>query len=398
MRTTLLISATVALAGLTGCFGLDFFAPDAAVLDDSGFIDSGDADTDADSDVDSDSDADSDSDTDGPQIDYLDPYYGSASGGTDVLIIGGPFDSSTTVSFGGVPSTITNMTGTTLNARTPSGAEGLVDLTVTNESGSTTEPEAFYYFEDGTGLSGTLGAVSWFEYVGGYWNGTPTPFGSASWSLLVPANFHYWDYFAPSDDACASEYSTSAQLSAYDLDLPTTQIRTGSRTITMTWEAQYLRWYAEIAQVDFQANSTYELVELTDGAIPGFSLNPMATTPRSFTWIGPSGVTDNSATGATRLSRTQLALTWNSSDADKMLIQVGIVNAAGTDIDEWVTCVARNDGSFTVPSTVFTRWVAGRQLFIYLGAVVESGARLPTNNANSAVAGISWKIGAAFAN
>ncbi|MCB9797706.1 MAG: IPT/TIG domain-containing protein [Alphaproteobacteria bacterium] len=388
------------LALSTGC-GLDFFAPDAqALLDDSGVLDSrpGQGDDTGNGGRDDTGNGGGDDsqlqEGEGPTVDYYDPAYGPASGGTLVSLIGGPFDETTTVRFGDVPATITDRTQTTLTARSPAGADGAVDLVLTNAEGRTTLPEAFYYFTDGGGLAGTFGELWWVDYQGNYWTNPPTDFGGARWSLIEAQDLDYWDLFAPAEDTCRSEYSFPGDILVYDLDVPSTSIRSSSSAnINMSWDSEALQWAstAELTSAQWVANSTYDLTTINDGVLPGFTVQPLVTTPRAFSVTGPSQLVHNDQY-LQNITRNQLNFTWSSSDADAMVLQFGITNAAGTGFQEVVTCWARNDGSFNVPASSFTSWTAGRYLYAYVGSVVQSGGTLPTNGAESRVAGVYFKL------
>jgi hypothetical protein len=82
-----------------------------------------------------------------PTIDKVNPNFGPAAGGTVVTIVGRGLESTSTVAFNGVlASSVTLVDAQTLNATTPPGPAGPVNVTVSNSHGSTVAQSAFVYF------------------------------------------------------------------------------------------------------------------------------------------------------------------------------------------------------------------------------------------------------------
>ncbi|MCF8537589.1 MAG: S8 family serine peptidase, partial [Candidatus Nanopelagicales bacterium] len=89
-----------------------------------------------------------------PTIASLSDELGAAVGGESVTITGTNFSTATQVSFGGTSaSTFTVNSATSITATTPAHAAGLVDVTVTNPSGSGTSSGAYRYFDAPTASS-----------------------------------------------------------------------------------------------------------------------------------------------------------------------------------------------------------------------------------------------------
>lgn len=82
---------------------------------------------------------------DSPTIGTVTPTSGPASGGTAVTITGTNLDATDSVTFGGTPAPFSVINAGTLSAVTPPGAEGAVDVVVTNPAGSATAVDAFTY-------------------------------------------------------------------------------------------------------------------------------------------------------------------------------------------------------------------------------------------------------------
>jgi len=61
------------------------------------------------------------------------------------------------------------------------------------------------------------------------------------------------------------------------------------------------------------------------------------------------------------------------------------------------TVAVYNDGSFTIPSTVWNApWQTGDQITMVIGRVRPGGDPLSHNNAENGMVGIHWVIGAGF--
>jgi hypothetical protein len=71
-----------------------------------------------------------------PAVTNLDTASGSTAGGTAVTITGNHFTGATGVNFGGVPASYTVLSDSSINAVSPSGAAGTVDVTVTTATGT----------------------------------------------------------------------------------------------------------------------------------------------------------------------------------------------------------------------------------------------------------------------
>ena len=56
----------------------------------------------------------------------------------------------------------------------------------------------------------------------------------------------------------------------------------------------------------------------------------------------------------------------------------------------------KDDGSFVVPSTIWSGWSDYDQISILVGRVQEPTTTLPYNNADNGTVGIYWVYGAGF--
>ena len=121
-----------------------------------------------------------------PTISSLSPSSGPAAGGTNVTIVGTNFQSGAVVKFGAVTGTTTSVTATTIVARSPAQAVGVVTVTVTNPSGQVaTAAQTFRYLAAAptvSGMSPLSGPVAGGTNVtisgSGFQNGVIVRFGS----------------------------------------------------------------------------------------------------------------------------------------------------------------------------------------------------------------------------
>ena len=384
-----------------GCgFGLTY-----TVFDDTGVpVKDTDADTDTDSDTDgdtdSDTDTDSDSDVDALRVDSVTPEYGTTAGGQSVTIAGGPFDDTVSVRFGGVSATIDSVTSTEVHAHTPAySTEGSVDVSVTTDSGTGGLTGGFYYILDGAGLTGVIGSMEWYDMVGTYWGGTPTDFGYSSFYFTEPVAVEYWEFFTGTLDTCVSAYTPSLpDVYYYDYGVTSATLTApDGGTLRYTWDAT-AGWFdaGDLSNGDFDQNSSYDLNTITPTDFPAFDAPDIMRTPASFSVSSPA------ISGSTppAINRSSFSLTWTGSGGDAMVAYLGRdlhEQPAGSGnyvYTELATCALRDDGSFTVPSSVWTGWAANDQMDIILGRLVTPTGLVPYNNADSQFVGIYWVYGA----
>jgi hypothetical protein len=340
-----------------------------------------------------DADADADADTDQSiTITAIDPYYGTTTGGQTVTITGGPFDSSATVRFGSNTATVNNATSSALRVTTPSNSgEGSVDVIVTTDDGSGSAEDAFFYFEDGAGQAGLVGDIGWYVYLGPFWK-DPTPFGAAWFSIMVPDDFHLWEWYAPGTDNCVDDsWTPSSKIYVYEPDARTATIRPGSgSSTTLTWDGAALQYANDdLSSSQFQTSTSYNLDTITSSDFVPIEVSLLARTPSSF------NITYPSMTGSTpaRVSRSSFTINWSGSGGDKVIVMAHMYNAGGTAIDQSVYCVVNDDGSFTIPSSAWSGFSSGRYIQVVVKRMVEQGGTLSYNNAESRVVGSYTNVG-----
>ena len=362
----------------------------------------GDADADADADVDQDDSGASDDSggSDGGttagtiDVDSIDPAYGTNAGGTPATILGGPFDESTKVTFGSTPATVDSWTTAKLEVTTPAtSSTGEVNVKVSSGADSGKLTNGFTYFEDGTGKGGALGEMQWFEPVGGYWS-SADQFGFAYLTLVEPTTTHTWQFYVGTMDTCENDSWTGAP-GAYILDTGASVLTlkpTSGTPYDLSWDSA-TGWFAldELAPGQYSENSWYGLAPIDSTSFPAMEMDFFARAS------GRMSITTPAIAGsqAPNITKNQI-FSWNSGGvtADWILLQMGITNAAGDAFEDWIYCVASNDGNFTVDGTKWATWASGRAVYIYIASVREEGGVMPHNNSNSWVAGEYFMVGA----
>ncbi|MDP2314420.1 MAG: IPT/TIG domain-containing protein [Pseudomonadota bacterium] len=350
-----------------------------------------DSDTDTDSDTDSDTDTDTDADTDSELLNVRDvtPAYGTTVGGTQVVITGGPFDSSATIRFGTAVATRVSVSANEIVVQTPAQtAEGMVDVSVTTSDGTGALTSGFTYYEDGTDTYGLIGSMEWVHYVGSYWSGTDE--GSASFYLTPPTDIDYWELYSRTLDSCGSEY-VGPDLYYYEPALSSASLTLPSGgTLAFPWDTTTTTFAARaVTSAQYVQGGSYDLDPMQPDGFPLFDVPNVLTLPSSFTVSAPA------MSGGTppNLTRSALNLTWSGSGGDAMVAILALRNAAQDDWDETITCAMRDDGSFTVPSATWNRWTSARYVDILIGRVKMASGTIPYNNADSGFAGIYWNYG-----
>ncbi|MFT5585532.1 MAG: hypothetical protein ACI9VR_003124 [Cognaticolwellia sp.] len=396
LRSLLLPVGATALLVLAGC-GLETFN-ETGVVTESG--PAGDADTDADGDSDSDADADGDGDSDTDSdtdtdmsISGLTPDWGTTAGGTVVTLNGTFTASSGEVLFGTKAGSVQNWSTNSISVSTPSqSTAGLLDITVKSGSNEVVETEAFTTYQDATGQASVLGTLNWWDYNENVYE-SGLDFGDGSMFMNVPLDIHWWELYAASEDSCSDNFVSSKGLSVYsDFEVSQVQLKQSTRTVTMSWQEPNLRWYGEYTSSQLGQGSAYDLQSVNSAVYPTFSIADAARGPKAFTVTSPAAVT-----GAFQsLSRTGLNFSWSASGADAVMINI-VVTPTGdfADAVHDVTCWAKNDGSFTVPSSLFSQWGSGSIAYLIVGAAKEGTGTNPIDNGDARVAGVYWRVSAA---
>ena len=94
-----------------------------------------------------------------------------------------------------------------------------------------------------------------------------------------------------------------------------------------------------------------------------------------------------------------ISFEWTQQDrGDFVVIVAQLLGDGGATPLELVSCVARDDGSFSMPADIWEQWAYGDLILVEFGRVIVSERTLPHNRANVEIAGIAWKVGALATN
>lgn len=325
-------------------------------------------------------------------VDDVYPNHGSTVGGTEVTILGGPFESNAIVWFGDTQAWVSSFSEYELIVDSPPQLDGVVNVVVEQSGKRSKMADAFRYWEDGSGKAGVLGQVSWYRYVGNYWADDPVPYGFASLFFITPASLQYWELFAPTMDSCAGEDFQYNGLDVLQPDVDQFTLETtGAADIELDLSQDYMGLYLspELTQADYAANVAYSLISDGTTAFPAFEVSAAVNVGTAVNLTTPN--VNNSSPPTVR--RNSFDLTWTAGDGDFVLAALYQWNAST--VVETVHCVMEDDGSFRVPSDAWTGWNSGRQMSIEIGRAQRGSGELPYNNGRSEATGMNWIVGAA---
>ena len=189
-------------------------------------------------------------------------------------------------------------------------------------------------------------------------------------------------------DTCTLNYASTATFTALlpnTSSLALTKPTTGR--VSLAQDATYNYIYSkELTSSDFTVGSTYGLNPITtDPDFPEFSMKGIIETPATFKVSAPAihGTSPPNVSQSTTLS-------WSGSGGDYMIAY--FLRYEGSAVIDEVSCVMKDDGSFTVPSTVWSDWSKGDQVSVLIGRAIESSTTLPYNNADNGVVGIHLDV------
>lgn len=336
-------------------------------------------------------------------IDSIEPDYGTNAGGTLVVIQGGPFPDDPTVSVANVPGTVLEATANRITFETPAAdKDDWVAVKVEGADGSSARAnKSFQYWPDGDGLTGLWGEFWRLDYMGTYWapagGGTgpynPPPLAGAAMVFLEPASFEYQDVWAAGMNQCAVDYNPPLNATSINTGLGSVTLSSGSTTLNLGPSADLANYFETTPNAStWVAGGTWTLE--ADGSAdnwPGFELNNIATFPSAPTITSPAM---NSGTIPTATRNTTFS--WSSTgSADYVVMWLARSEDAGATIAEVMTCVATDDGSFTLDGTMWSGWdTLDGVVLAQIGRVTVSGNRLPHNDADNGLAAVSWVYGA----
>ena len=364
---------------------------------DSGVIDTSTEEADADTDADTDTDIDIDTGLDVLDVLRVTPPYGTTAGGSEVIIDGGPFDGSAVVYFGDEVAGISSISGSSITVITPEvDAESTRSVTVITDTHGGKLKDAFDYYQDGTGLAGAIGSIFMYDFVGNYWKGGGATEGFAELTFVVPTDFHYWEFYAPTMDSCqpyGGSYAYSGELLVYELGVNALTVTPSSGTPTsLSWDESSFFFRADpIAGNQYTKNAFYDLTAPSSGPLSGMAVEDILRASGDVTISQPAIQGNNPPD----ISRNQ-SFRWTSGSADWILIYMLMYDTAQENIDQGIICVVADDGMFDISSSEFSSWPTGRRVDILFTPVREYNTTLPHNNSESRIAAMYQMYGAGF--
>ena len=326
-----------------------------------------------------------------PTVAALEPAYGTVAGGQEVVVSGTHLDRGTTVRFGGTLAEVTRVDDGQIVVRTPAGtATGPVNVVVANDAGSVTLDEGFFYVEDGSGRFSLYGLVAWNGYAGDYW-ADATEDGRAWMILTPPQTVALWELYASSLDSCATGHRYAGEFFFVDVEVPRARLAAGSVALDLSWSAADGSYALEGFTRGWTDGASYDLEELAGPVLPAFNHPDAVRTPAAFSVSSP--VID--AASPPTVARG-FDLAWSGSGGDFLLVALALTDASGSSIAQEITCVARDDGRFTVPTSAFTTWGSGRVLYVSVGRATRGAGTRALDGAGSQLHGLRWVHGAAY--
>ena len=383
-----------------------------------------------DTNVDTGTDSGTDTGTSGTLIPNLisnvTPGYGTTAGGNLIILSGGPFHPSSTVTIGGYSATVQQNTSNQLNIITPASPVAVsAEIRVDMPTGYGISDNDYIYFEDGLGLTGAIGSLVMNEYVGDYWvdaNNNPLPSGTkegTAWTAFVaPLDFHWWQYNTPILDGCARNgidadgngsyddingdgvvngsdyYVYSGNLSVLDFAADSLQLQ-GTSTLTLnrsgtdpTSISYYLYEVDPVSSSQMPDNAFFDLYVI-NGPLAGMSSAQYARSSKQISLISPNLNTLGN------INRSQ-TFSWTPTGADWMQIRMYSRNSNGF-IHSDVICNVQDDGDFSFQN-IHHQWVTGDAVYVQFSRIYESDITLPHNDSISRVIGIYTLLGAGIMN
>ncbi len=328
-----------------------------------------------------------------PELSGLTPAYGPRGGGSAVTISGAAFTDDVSVRFGDATATVVAVTEDTLTVTTPAvtGA-ATVDVTVAQRGGQAVLEDGFQYIDqdDESGMVTAKGALQWFDYRGSYWNHGTDDYGMLQlWFPAQPDDEPYRDLFAAGLDSCSSDSFEVDSRGGLDMAGASAVLTGELSTLRPSWNADETRFEAQFGSGEVESEIDYDLALLDLWGLPEVAMPAVVSTPDEFVLTSP----DIAGSSPLTLSQDQLAFEWAEIEADAVVVYIARISGDGRETFEILSCLAENDGAFTVPPGAWEAWQGGNQLYTYVGAMREAETTVPLNNGTSSVVGIAWNVG-----
>ena len=351
-------------------------------------------------------------------ITSVSPGYGSTAGGTLISIMGGPFTSDATVSFGGNPGVVISNNGSMIRVNTPSAVVGgAVEIKVDMDDGYGIASDPYIYFADALGMTSTIGIISYVEYIGQYWTGgvVPDPMASAWTAFTDPIDFHWYQFNTPALDTCARNsidangdgnpdgvagtdyYQFSGQLTVVDIGANQVSLN-GVSNISLTRGSSdpnsvdyYIYENAGTLPPSSVPEQAFFDLSIQDGPLAGMTVAQYARSSKRSEPYSPSL---NTAT-LQAVSATQ-TFNWSTTGADWVEIRMYQIDTSGNIVSD-VICNAVDDGNFTMQN-LHQAWTPGNAINVQFTRMYESNVSMPQNDGIGRVVGAYTIAGGGYMN
>ena len=265
----------------------------------------------------------------------LEPADGPTTGGTELELLGGPFDDSIRVDIGETPATVLNVQDAVVRIRTPVAPDGpaTVDVVATTATAQGTLPDAFTWWEGATGKASMLGTWMQLEVQGEL---GPAPSFEAWFRFVDPIDAAPWQRYGIAMGECGppkSGFSSYQGPAEVDLGFE-------SERLALTWDAAREEYrYLAAGTPKLRADAALGIEIDASTRSPAISLDDIVDTPLPLQLLAP-------ALGDTppELEVDEVELSWEDPGTDHIMI------AVGTDRDPLFLCMVNDrDGTLLDP-------------------------------------------------
>jgi len=324
----------------------------------------------------------------------VEPNVGTAAGDSEITITADPLDSGIQVLFGGKAAEVIEFNDGSVTVLTPAAENtGYVDIDVRTTTGEGTTANGFYYWPDGTGKIGAIGAMHWDDYqldISHYLDN-----GTLWFAFVEPTSITYDKLFSNGPlDTCVNGYQPPLHdIPVIETDGGSASFTSGAETISINYlvtEETFTRTLDGRHQWIDNASYTLEIPE--DPPFPSLHLTNFAKMPDPLTLSGP---TEAQVGGV--LPEGEFDITWDTLGTGDYVIIIADRQAIQSDslvYQERVNCIVADDGLFRMNTDSWEAWnlYEGERLQLQVGRVREVDTLLPHNNSRSGMAGAYWGL------
>jgi len=274
-------------------------------------------------------------------VNSVTPTDGPTSGGTTVVIEGGPFTNQAQVRFGDQTTKVESIDENQITVQSPAvGAAGLVEISITQDAAGGSMPDAFHYWEDAQGKTVLVATWLQLEIANPETWTTSAPTFDAWVRFIQPTDAVPSDRYGVALDTCGEPRDPLSSLVGPD------EIRLGYSDfmLSLTWsKARQEYAYLALARPDPREDQAIVLEAARSDQGPALALPEAVYTPSQITLLTP----DLGGDGLPELPYGSATVTWTPGGYSHVMIIGGTSDAAR------FVCMASDDGALTIPSTQF---------------------------------------------